>query len=828
MKKIFIMISFWLISSFAFAQMPMNMPMPATKAPASKKEKPVEKKVAQPGEKNKQQAEPATGTHAGNPAVSVIGGGKTIRYDLYIKDTIVNYTGKKRHAIAANGSIPMPTLYFTEGDTAAIYVHNTLPEETVIHWHGVILPNQYDGVPYLTTRPIAPGKTHLFKFPIVQNGTYWYHSHQGLQEQSGMYGALIFYKRDEPKMKQYTMVLSDWTDMNPEEVNRSLHNQTDWFGIQKGSTQSYTEAIRSGNFRTKLANEWKRMNAMDVSDVAYDRFLINGKQLDEQPQFKAGDQVKLRIANGGSSSYFWLTYAGGKIKVAANDGEDVEPVEVDRLIIAPAETYDVIVTIPKAGSYEFLATPEDRTKSASLWLGKGAKAGAHRLPKLKYFEGMKMMNGMMNMNGNMKPMDGMQMGNQAMDMNTVMYPEVTGPEKSKANKDDMPGMAMDIKSPGQPKKKGAMHGMDMSTSSSSPKEKKNDMPGMDMGANTTDIVTLNYGMLKATRKTTLPRQPTKELYFELTGNMNRYVWTINNKTVSEADKILIHKGENVRIILYNNTMMRHPMHLHGHEFRVLNGQGDYAPLKNTLDIMPMERDTIEFAATESGDWFFHCHILYHMMSGMGRVFEYESSPPNPEIPDPAQSYQMVKRDDRMPHLMARVGLESNGSDGQIMAANTRWQVSSMWHLGLDNKMGYESETMIGRYIGKMQWLFPYAGFDYHYKQYDPNGKNIFGSETRNMFGQVSNKDNRHTVVAGIAYTLPMLVVADARVDGDGKFRFQLGRQDVPVSKRLRFSIMVNTDKEYMAGFRYIVTKYFSLSTHYDSDMGLGGGLTLTY
>lgn len=152
---------------------------------------------------------------------------KTVRYDLYVKDTTVNYSGKAKRAIAINGSLPAPTLYFTEGDTAEIYVHNTLNEETIIHWHGVILPNQYDGVPFLTTQPIQPGKTHLFKFPVVQHGTHFYHSHSGLQEQSGMYGALIFYKRNERPAKEYTMVLSDWTDMNPKEVNRSLHNATD-------------------------------------------------------------------------------------------------------------------------------------------------------------------------------------------------------------------------------------------------------------------------------------------------------------------------------------------------------------------------------------------------------------------------------------------------------------------------------------------------------------------------------------------------------------------------------------------------------------------------
>jgi CopA family copper-resistance protein len=806
MKIILMALCFLMLKTFAFAQ--MNMPMPKSNGGKSK---PGKKTMGTPGPGKKND--------------------KTIRYDLYISDTTVNYTEKKRHAIAANGSIPMPTLYFTQGDTAEIYVHNTLNEETIIHWHGVILPNQYDGVPYLTTQPIAPGETHLFKFPIVQYGTYWYHSHQGLQQQSGMYGLLIFRKRNEPKTKEYPMVISDWADMSPGEINRSLHNQTDWFSIQKGTTQSYAEAIRSGNFKTKLANEWKRMTAMDVSDVAYDRFLINGKPVDEQPQYKAGDQIKLRIANGGSSSYFWLTYAGGKIKVVANDGEDMVPLEVDRLIIAPAETYDLVVTIPKAGSYEFLATAEDRTKTTSLWLGEGRKFSAARLPKLKYFAGMKMMNDMMDMNGNMKKMKGMEMGNQVMDMNTVMYPEISGSEspdkkisEDTAKKGGMAGMNM--ASP--PRRKNNMAGMNMGNEPKS-QPKKSDMAGMDMGSNpSSGIVTLNYSMLKATKKTTLPKQPTKELYFELTGNMNRYVWTINNKTVSESDKILIYKGENVRIILYNNTMMRHPMHLHGHQFRVLNGQGDFAPLKNTLDIMPMELDTIEFAATESGDWFFHCHILYHMMSGMGRIFSYENSPHNPEVPDSAMAYRMVKMDDQMPHLMARVGLESNGSDGQVMLADTRWQASSMWHLGLNDKRGYESETMFGRYFGKMQWLYAYAGFDYHYKQYDPNEKNIFGTELKNMFGQVSNKDNRHTAVAGIAYTLPMLFVADARIDGDGKLRFQLGRQDLPVSKRFRFSIMVNTDKEYTAGLRYIVTKYFSLSTHYDSDMGLGGGITLTY
>jgi CopA family copper-resistance protein len=751
--------------------------------------------------------------------------GKTVRYDLYVTDTMVNFTGKMKRAIAINGSIPAPTLTFTEGDTAEIYLHNNLKkEETSLHWHGVILPNRFDGVPYLTTARIGPGETHLYKFAVVQNGTYWYHSHSALQEQSGMYGALIFKKREEAQMpdkdmvgssmhmqnslfnKEYTLVLSEWTDENPTQVQRRLRTANDWYSIKKGSTQSYIEAIKEGYFKTKVVNEWKRMKAMDVSDVYYDCFLSNGKPENAAPQFKAGDKVKLHIVNGGASSYFWLQYAGGKITVVGNDGNDMEPVEVDRLIVGTAETYDLIVTIPENMSYEFRASPEDRTKATSLWLGTGMKMPAPVLPRLKYFEGMKMMNDMMKTNGDMKDM-GMNMSLQRMDMNSVMYPEITGAGSDNMNMDHSGHMNMN-----EPKKD-SMQEMKM--------DNMNDMQGMNMNSSS-GIVTLNYDMLRSPVKTTLPDGPTRVLHFTLTGNMNRYVWTIDNKTVNEADKILIKQGENVRLILTNNSMMRHPMHLHGHDFRVLNSQGDYSPLKNVIDIMPMETDTIEFAANQSGNWFFHCHILFHMMAGMGRVFTYENSPTNPELPDPAKAYRMFKRDNNMYHPMIRAGLESNGSDGELMVSSNRYALQGIWHLGLHPEHGYEGELNFGRFIGKMQWLFPYVGFDYHYKKVGKDGVD------KNSFGQISNKNNRKTFVAGVQYTLPMLVLADARVDGNGKFRFQLSREDIPVTQRLRMNFMWNTDKEYAAGFRYIISKWLAASTHYDSDMGLGAGITLTY
>ncbi|MFV8355767.1 multicopper oxidase domain-containing protein [Flavobacterium sp. XS1P32] len=752
---------------------------------------------------------------------------RTVRYDLYVRDTIVNFSGEPKRAIAVNGQIPMPTLTFTEGDTAEIYVHNELNEETSLHWHGLFLPNKEDGVPNLTQMPIKPHTTHLYKFKIIQHGTHWYHSHTGLQEQIGMYGSFIMNKREELDIPTVPIVLSEWTDMNPNNAHRMLHNASDWFAIKKGTTQSYAEAIRSGYFKTKLNNEWKRMNAMDVSDVYYDKFLINGKSESQLSQFKAGDKVRLRISNGGASTYFWLTYAGGKMTVVASDGNDVEPVEVDRLIIAVSETYDVIVTIPAdKTAYEFLVTSEDRTKSASLYLGDGIKQLTAPLPKLKYFEGMKMMNGMMKMNGDLDDM-GMQMSLNQMDMNVVMYPEITGELKKKGD-DKM----LDTNMEGD-----KMDGMEMNKKAMKDKEKgqeKKDMmnmgdhkmQGMDNQYDSnalSDIVTLNYAMLKSPIKTTLPKDaPVKELKFELTGNMNRYVWSLDNKVVSESDKILIKKGEIVRMILHNNSMMRHPMHLHGHDFRVINGQEDFAPMKNIIDIMPMETDTLEFAATESGDWFFHCHILYHMMSGMGRVFSYENSSANPLIPNPKLAQRKLFADDRAFHFMAENDFATNGNDGEAMYQSTRWSIGTEWRLGYKTMHGYETETHIGRYIGKMQWLMPFIGFDWRYR------KMGIDEQERNLFGQTNTKDNRAVFSAGVSYTLPMLIIAQAEVFTDGNVRLQFERKDIPVSKRLRMSLMWNTDKEYMAGLRYIVKRNFGFTTHYDSDMGIGFGATLNY
>ncbi len=701
---------------------------------------------------------------------------KVVRYDLYVSDTLVNYAGKSKRAIAVNGQIPMPTLTFTEGDTAEIVVHNQLNESTSLHWHGVFLPNKEDGVPHLTQQPIKPGEIYTYRFPIIQHGTHWYHSHSGLQEQIGMYGNFVMKKRDDDKtfrkgiddLPTVPIMLSEWTNLNPNNINRMLHNANDWAAIKKGATQSYVEAIKEGQFHTKVTNEWKRMLAMDVSDVYYDKILINGenapdlKTVDGQA-LKAGDRVRLRISNGGASSYFWLRYAGGKMTVVASDGNDVTPVEVDRLIIAVSETYDVVVTIPEDGvAYEFLATTEDRTQSASYFIGNGVKQLISPLPRLKYFEGMKMMNDMMKMNGDLDDM-GMNMSLNQMDMNVVMYPEIT-----------------------------------------------------------TNIVTLNYAMLKSPHNTTLPKDaPVKELKFTLTGNMNRYVWSMDNKILSETDKIPVKKGEILRITIHNNSMMRHPMHLHGFDFRILNDHGENAPLKNVMDVMPMETNTIEFLANEEGDWFFHCHILYHMMAGMNRVFavgDYQ----NPYLPDKAKAYNALQMESNMPHFMAQNDFATNGNDGEAMLQNARWSLGTEWRLGYNAMHGYEVETHLGRFIGKMQWFMPFVGFDWRYRK-----MGIDEHET-NLFGQKNEKDTRRAVSLGFMYTLPMLVNFQAEVYHDGMVRLSLMREDIPISKRLRGGFMANTDLEYMAELRYIITKNIGIRAHYDSDMGFGGGLALTY
>ncbi len=300
--------------------------------------------------------------------------------------------------------------------------------------------------------------------------------------------------------------------------------------------------------------------------------------------------------------------------------------------------------------------------------------------------------------------------------------------------------------------------------------------------------------------------------------MNRYQWDINDLPISEADKISIRKGDNVRIILYNNSMMRHPMHIHGHYFRLLNGQGEYAPLKNVLDIMPMETDTIEFNANaDGGDWFMHCHILYHMMSGMGRVFSYDNKISNPPLDSIKNSYKKFLMDDKGWYFTAGASLQSQAIYGNATIMDRHYQFDAMGVL--DYTGGYISETHFGRFLDKQQFLKVYIGTDI---------RNLTNSVKNIDQGMSNYLEKREVAVIGIQYMLPFFLQTELRVDNTGRVRFQVSRQGLALTSRLRLEGMVNTDKEYEIGLHYIITKRISVSANYDSDFGIGGGITFTY
>ena len=485
--------------------------------------------------------------------------------------------------MSINNSIPGPTLYFKEGDVARINVKNNMESNTSIHWHGLLLPNRQDGVSYLTTPPIEPGMTYTYQFPIKHSGTYWYHSHTGLQEQKGVYGSIVIEPMEkradiqEPE-SEHVIVLSDWTDQDPHEVLRDLKRGSEYQSFKKGSKQTVIGVIKNKAVIENLKRSLRRMPPMDISDVAYDAFLING-QPESALELEPGKKVRLRIINAGASTYFYLNYAGGDMEVISSDGVDVKPLKKDRILMAVAETYDVIVTVPDQGAYEFRATAQDGSGHASLFIGSGEHIMAQDIPK-----------------PNLYKMD--HSHDMSMDPN---------------NEKDSSNMNMDH----------SMHD-DMYHDTVEISEQ------MRMADNPRPLTP--YDKLRALESTKLPTENSnREFVLNLTGDMERYVWSINGMTLNEDDKILIRKGENVRFVLNNKTMMHHPMHLHGHFFRVLNENGDYSPLKHTVDVAPLSTTVIEFEANEEKDWFFHCHVLYHMKSGMSRIVSYEGSDIDPDI-----------------------------------------------------------------------------------------------------------------------------------------------------------------------------------------------------
>ncbi len=689
---------------------------------------------------------------------------KVIEYKLNVNEKKVNISGKEVVALSLNNSIPGPTIKAKLGDVLRIEVTNSLDVETSIHWHGVLVPNNMDGVPYVNTPPIKPGKIFTYEFPIKHTGTYWYHAHSAFQEQQGVYGSLVFYPEHEVKDydEEHVLVLSDWTDENPNQVLANIKQDADYYALKKDSVQSWLKVLENSTkaIKIRINNAWTRMGPMDMSDIGYDAFLINGKKSSILSHARSGARIKLRIINAAASSYFIFEYSGGPMKIIEADGVKIEPFTAKRVRISMAETYDVIVTVPESKTYEFRASAEDGTGYAITHIGHGKLVAAPMYPKPNLV--------LMNMMGGMAHgvMGGHEMSNMLM-----------GPNFDNASKHG--GMQMNH-SVHQGMRMGAL-----------PKNKE--LPHVDF--------LNNYKTIKSPTITTLPKgNPTRTVTLRLTGSMERYVWTINNTPMYAADKIVIKKGENVKFILANETMMNHPIHLHGHFFRVLNGQGEYSPLKHTVNVSPFETVEIEFEANEEKDWIFHCHNLYHMKLGMGGTIHYDGT-----------EHDQALMDHNGDHSSEHGNVWFNATElegySNFVNAITKFTRNN------DNiiinarrytyKSDYETEAIYQRYVS--QFLGFYVG-----------GK--FKREDR----EIANRG-----IFGATYILPLLIKADLRVNTKGKLRFGLSNEH-QLADMVSLDWMWNSEKEYTLGLSYAITKWLYVLGNYDSKEKFGIGIGLRF
>jgi CopA family copper-resistance protein len=744
----------------------------------------------------------------------------TSTYNLTIKQELVNKAGKETMGMTVNGGIPGPTIRFKEGGYAVIYVKNEMDVETSVHWHGLLLPNFYDGVPYLNTPPIMPGETQKYEFPLKQAGTYWYHSHTMLQEQSGVYGSIIIDPKEETLTydKELVMVLSDWTNQKPMNVLRNLKRGNEWYNIKKGTATPLNQVIARGGLGAQF-NFWKqRMESADIADIYYPAFLNNGEEVQEYPQFEPGDKVRLRIINGAASSQFWMTFGGADPMLVAADGLNVVPVKHNKTFIAIAETYDFIVTIPEEGKIEFRAMAQDGSGYSTAYLGQGEILPA---PVVERPDKIGMMMQMAKMN--------MRMGAPAMKFN----PSNEEPQQMMNNW----GMQMDGKM--------NMNGMDNSNMKHVKNEEKSEkkemngkmdadiedmdqsqMAGEDQMAGMSMFSKYNYNYLKSPKKTDfVDDKPVKDVLLNLTGNMWRYIWSMNGVPLSEADKIKINDDEVTRITFNNLTMMHHPMHLHGHFFRVINENGDYSPLKHTVNVPPMQKVVIEFDGSESGDWFFHCHILYHLMSGMARVVTYDT-PRDPRMKEYPVSKLVDETNMFYSWGMADVASQMTGLN--LVSSNTRNQFNLNAEVGYNENM--EAEFTYQRYL--YDYFSVFAGVNVE-------------NEIENSLEELAP-----TAILGFRFFTPYMFNLDMRIDNQARPEIRISRSIMIFPKTVIFGNCeyqadfgwvnnlteegTNEPIDYIgettwsAGVEYFLNRNFSLMASYDNRFGAGGGLSIRF
>ena len=633
---------------------------------------------------------------------------KTVRYELVIEQKPMNMSGKKTvdFSLTVNGGIPAPTLVFTEGDVAEITVTNKVlsGEDVSIHWHGLLLPPLEDGVPFVNTPAIFKGQSRTFKFNIRQNGTYWYHSHTMLQEQKGVFGAIVIHpKKDTVKADHDVVaVLSDWSDENADQIIKNLKKDGDYYLYKKGTLRSYIDAVSQGKLVNQFKNEWTRMGGMDLSDVGYDAFLINGKKESQLVAAHPGQTVRLRIINAGASSYFHVSLGGLPMKVVSADGIDIEPVEANELLMGMAETYDILFTIPEHKNYELRATAQDGTGKASAFIGMGEKVLAKDVPKP--------------------------------DLYAAMNHSMT--DHSKMDHGSMAGMD---------------HSKHQMTSHENHNQKNTESPAGPV------IESLTVDKLKALTPMNFPKNAKiHDLKLVLFGDMRRYVWHINGKTIRQDRLLTVNPGEIVRLTYDNKSMMHHPMHLHGHFFRVLNENGEYSPWKHTVDVPPMTSRTIEFYTDEVGQWMLHCHNLYHMDTGMARVVRYSNFVPDKQmaehekhdhhLEDPWYTYGKAEVSSNHMQGNFRISQSWNEFSARIESANIKEK--NFDYSDFENEWDYEGDVFYRR------WLNNWANI-------------ILG-------GTNYGKENR--AVIGFGYFLPMMISTYLILDHDGDFRLDVERK----------------------------------------------------
>ncbi|MBF8707087.1 MULTISPECIES: copper resistance system multicopper oxidase [Pseudomonas] len=534
-------------------------------------------------------------------------------FDLYIGELPVNITGTARTAMAINGSIPGPILRWREGDTVTLRVRNRLQQDTSIHWHGIILPANMDGVPGLSFHGIAPDGMYEYKFKVQQNGTYWYHSHSGFQEQVGVYGALVIdAKEPEPFTydRDYVVMLSDWTDEDPARVLSKLKKQSDYYNYHKRTVGDFVNDVSEMGWSAAVADRkmWAEMkmsptDLADVSGYTY-TYLMNGQAPDGNwtGVFKPGEKIRLRFINGSAMTYFDVRIPGLKMTVVAADGQHVKPVAVDEFRIAVAETYDVIVEPESEQAYTIFAQAMDRTgySRGTLAVREGLHAPVPAVdPRpIISMSDMGMDHGGLNHDsmasmdhGDMAGMDhGSMAGMDHGDMADTSAPMQSHPESETNNPL-----------------------VDMQTMTPTPKLGD---PGIGLRDNGRRVLT--YADLRSTFPDPDGRAPGRTIELHLTGHMEKFAWSFDGIKFSDAEPLRLKYGERLRITLVNDTMMTHPIHLHGMWSDLEDENGNFMVRKHTIDMPPGSKRSYRVTADALGRWAYHCHLLFHMEMGMFR------------------------------------------------------------------------------------------------------------------------------------------------------------------------------------------------------------------